>query len=89
MAIWGDPKIELFWEKEKVDRTSDTNMKIESRRARDPELRTGPAERADAAEALESVSSRVPVWHVSSPDGAADSIAPRIPPGLNVGPLAC
>ena len=30
------------------------------------------AEEADRAEALESVSSRVSVWHASSPEGAAD-----------------
>ena len=51
-----------------MDLKSEQNRKFEAQKYSNPYFGAGPAECADAAEALESVSSRVPVWHASSPE---------------------
>ena len=51
-----------------MDLKSEQNRKFEARRSSACYFGTGPAECADAAEALESVSSRVLIRHASSPE---------------------
>ena len=51
-----------------MDLKSEQNRKIETQKYSNSYFGAGPAECADAAEALESVSSRVLVWHASSPE---------------------
>ena len=67
-AIWGGPKFRRFWGKKKVDRESYQNLEFEPRRQFAPYFGTGRAECADAAEGLESISSRVLIWRASSPE---------------------
>ena len=65
-----DPKLRRFLRKEAVDQTFDTNKKM---KLWNKKKKQGAAEGADRAEAWESVTSRVSIWHASSPErGAAD-----------------
>ena len=62
---------------------SEQNRKFEARRSSGDYFGTGPAECAEPAEALESVSSRVLIWHASSPErGRRTQSLTRTPPGL-------